>query len=151
VLTGLYSSVLPGALIDSDTIAYYQSRMQEFQDRQKAAKERGDEDELEEIREEQVEQMSENLGMFKMQFRPMAWVMLLTIPVFLWMYWRIGIRGGIAHGDIGNVVMPLVGETSWQGAIFGFLPVWIVWYFLCSMGFSQIIRKALDIQTTPST
>jgi uncharacterized membrane protein (DUF106 family) len=151
VLTGLYSSVLQGALIDSDTIAYYQNRMKEFQDRQQAAKERGDEEELEAIREEQVEQMSENLGMFKMQLRPMAWVMLLTIPVFLWLYWRIGFRGGATHGSpVGSVVMPMVGQTEWQGAIFGFMPVWIVWYFLCSMGFSQIIRKALDVQPTAS-
>jgi uncharacterized membrane protein (DUF106 family) len=149
-LTGLYSSILQGALIDSDTIAYYQEQMQAFQERQEAAKERGDEDELEALREQQVEQMGENLGMFKMQFRPMAWIMLLTIPVFLWMYWRIGIRGGVSHGELGTLVLPMVGETEWQGAIFGFLPAWIVWYFLCSMGFSQIIRKALDIQTSPT-
>jgi uncharacterized membrane protein (DUF106 family) len=30
------------------------------------------------------------------------------------------------------------------------MQLWIIWYFLCSMGFTQLIRKALNIQTTPT-
>ncbi|MFB6219260.1 MAG: DUF106 domain-containing protein, partial [Halobacteriaceae archaeon] len=131
VLTGLYSSVLQGALMDSEALAYYQERMQEFQQRQEAAKERGDDEEMEELREEQMEQMAENMGMFKLQFRPMAWIMLLTIPVFLWMFWMV--RDGHITEPGTAVVFPLVGPVeTWTTGILGPLQAWIVWYFLCS-------------------
>jgi uncharacterized membrane protein (DUF106 family) len=91
--------------------------------------------------------MGDNLGMFKEQFRPMVWIMLLTIPVFLWMYWMILTQG---VGSL-EVTMPLVGEVSWRQGVVGPLQAWILWYFVCSMGFSQLIRKSLNLQTTPTT
>jgi len=141
-VTGLYSAVLQGALIDSEAMAYYQEKMQEFQERQQEA----DSDELQE---EQMEQMAENLGMFKLQFRPMAWIMLLTIPVFLWMFWMV--RDGHIDAATPVMILPLAGGVeTWTAGIAGPIEVWIVWYFLCSMGFSQIIRKSLDIQVSPT-
>jgi uncharacterized membrane protein (DUF106 family) len=90
--------------------------------------------------------------MFKEQFRPMVWIMVLTIPVFLWMYWAIGFRGGAgAHADlVSPIVVPIAGEQKWTDGIVGPLQIWIVWYFLCSMAFTQVIRKSLNIQTTPT-
>jgi uncharacterized membrane protein (DUF106 family) len=93
--------------------------------------------------------MSENTGMFKAQFRPMVWIMLLTIPVFLWLYWMVLDIGISASEPV--MVLPLVGEVaSWQTAILGPIQLWLVWYFLCSMGFNQIFRKALNVQTSPT-
>jgi uncharacterized membrane protein (DUF106 family) len=39
--------------------------------------------------------------------------------------------------------------SSWQAGLLGPIEAWIVWYFLCSLAFTQIIRKALNVQTTP--
>ena len=128
--------------------------MQEIQDRRKAAKERGDDEALEEIQEEQMEAMGDQLGMFKLQFRPMVWIMLLTVPAFLWMYWKILSGGGDIVGEV-TVVMPFIGDLSdqngWTTGVVGPMQAWIVWYFLCSMAFTQVIRKALNVQTTPSS
>jgi uncharacterized membrane protein (DUF106 family) len=148
VLTGLYSTLLQANLMDMDRISYYQGKMQDLQERQEAAKERGDDAELEAIREEQMEQMGENLGMFKEQFRPMVWTMLLIIPVFLWMYWKL--RGGHISGGEELIVLPLMGQVNLLNGSFGPMPAWIVWYFLCSLSFSQLIRKSLNVQTTPT-
>ena len=152
-LTGLWSTLLQANLMDMDKMSEYQQRMKDIQERQKAAKERGDEDEVEAIREEQMEAMGDQLGMFKLQFRPMVWIMLITIPVFLWMYWKILPSGsGQVIGTEPTVVMPLIGELTngWTQGVLGPIQAWIVWYFLCSMAFTQIIRKALNIQTTPT-
>jgi len=151
MFTGLYSTLLQANLMNTEKMGEYQQRMKDIQQRRKDAKERGDDAEVERIQEEQMEAMGDQLGMFKEQFRPMVWIMLLTIPVFLWMYWKIGARGGVAHG-LGNatVVLPLVGEVGWTAGILGPIQAWILWYFLCSMGFTQIIRKSLNIQTTPT-
>ncbi|WP_440771488.1 DUF106 domain-containing protein [Natronorubrum sp. DTA28] len=160
LLTGLYSTLLQANLMNPEIMGKYQQRMKAMQEKQKDAREAKKEaeergaseaeierldEELEKVREEQMEAMAENLGMFKEQLRPMVWIMLFTIPLFLWMYWKIH---GV--GIDGTVVMPLIGETSWNAGLLGPMPAWIVWYFLCSMGFTQLLRKALNIDMTPS-
>mgnify|MGYP000026499779 CR=1 FL=1 len=147
VLTGFNSTVFQSNMMDMEKMSYYQERMQDIQEREEAAKERGDEEAVEEIRQEQMENMGENLGMFKEQFRPMGWIMLLTIPIFLWMYWAMGQGVGAQ-----SFVLPLVGETQFNQGGTGPLPFpsWIVWYFLTSMSITQVIRKALNVQTQPT-
>ncbi|SER93395.1 DUF106 domain-containing protein [Natrinema salaciae] len=164
LITGLYSSLLQANLMNTEIMGKYQERMKAVQEEQKElrqekkdAEERGAseaeierlENEIERAREEQMEAMADNLGMFKEQFRPMVWIMLLTIPLFLWMYWTI--RTGSIDSAEATVVMPLVGEVEWQEGILGPMQAWIVWYFLCSMGFSQLLRKALNIDMSPSS
>ena len=151
MFTGLYSTLLQANLMNMEKMGEYQQRMKDIQARRKEAKERGDDDEVQAIQEEQMDAMGDQLGMFKEQFRPMVWIMLITIPVFLWMYWKIGARGGVSHGlGDATVILPLIGEVGWTVGVLGPIQAWILWYFLCSMGFTQIIRKALDIQTTPT-
>ncbi|CAI50547.1 DUF106 family protein [Natronomonas pharaonis DSM 2160] len=152
LFTGLYSTLLQSNLMDMEVMGKYQGRMKEIQERRKEAKERGDDEALERIQEEQMEAMADNLGMFKEQFRPMVWIMLLTIPVFLWMYAVVGFRGAPLYPEIElvPVVMPIAGEVDWTHGLLGPIQVWIVWYFVCSMCFTQVLRKALNIQTTPT-
>jgi uncharacterized membrane protein (DUF106 family) len=149
MLTGMYTTILQDNLMNTEIMGDYQEKNQELQERRKRAKERGDDEALEEIRDEQMEMMSENVGMFKAQFRPMVWIMLLTIPVFLWLYWMVLDVGITAAEPV--MVLPLIGAVdSWQTAVLGPVQIWLVWYFLCSMGFNQILRKALNVQTSPT-
>ncbi|AQL43575.1 HTR-like protein [Halorientalis sp. IM1011] len=148
MLTGLYSTLLQANLMDMDKMSEYQEQMQEIQERRKDAKERGDEEALDRIQQEQMDAMGDQMGMFKEQIRPMVWIMLLTIPVFLWMYWMLLSPSQSIHPQ--TITLPLIGTTSWTEGVLGPLQAWILWYFLCSMGFTQIIRKSLNIQTTPT-
>ena len=148
--TGLYSTLLRVALMDTEKMGEYKARMDEIKQKREAAKERGDDEALEEIQQEQMEAMGDQLGMFKEQFRPMVWIMFLTIPAFLWMYWALGFRGGVEHYAFQNIVIPFAGEVEWTTGIVGPMQIWIVWYFLCSMAFNQIIQKGLNISMTPS-
>lgn len=146
--TGLYSTILQSQLMDTEKMAQYQDRVKDLQERKKRAKEAGDDEKLQEINEEQMAAMGDQMGMFKEQFRPMVWIMFLTIPVFLWMYWKIGIGNG---GSFGTIVFPILGEVGWKEAVLGPIQAWIIWYFVCSMGFTQVIRKGLNIDISPST
>jgi uncharacterized membrane protein (DUF106 family) len=148
VLTGLYSTLLQANLTDMDKMSEYQERAQKLQDKMSAAKERGDEAEVERLREEQMEAFGDQAGMLKEQFRPMVWIMLLTIPVFLWMYWKLG-TGRVPSSEV-QMVLPLMGEVNLNSGQVLVFPAWIVWYMLCSFSFSNVIRKALNIQTTPT-
>ena len=149
--TGLYSTLLRAALMDMDKMSKYQERMKDIQDRRKQAKEAGDDEALDAIQEEQMEAMSDQLGMFKEQFRPMVWIMFFTIPAFLWMYWMVGFRGSDAHGTFESIVIPIAGTVEWTTGLIGPIQIWIIWYFLCSMAFTQIIQKSLNIRMSPST
>jgi uncharacterized membrane protein (DUF106 family) len=159
MLTGLYSTLLQANLMDMEKMGEYQEQMKAIQEKRKKAKERGDEEALDRIQKEQMEAMGDQMGMFKEQFRPMVWIMLLTIPVFLWMYWMLLSPEQAVQPQ--QITMPLVGELNpvegptmdpnegWRTRILGPIEAWILWYFLCSMGFTQVIRKSLNIQTTP--
>lgn len=146
VVTGLYSSVLQSRLTDHEKLQQYQQRMNELQNRKQVAKERGDDDALEQIRQEQMEGAGDQLGMLKVQFRPTVWIMLLTIPVFLWLRWKV--NGGHLGASETGVVVPLAGTVSWQQSLVGPMPTWIVWYFLGSMVSRQIIQKTLNLGTS---
>ncbi|MDQ2074669.1 DUF106 domain-containing protein [Haloarcula sp. H-GB4] len=148
IVTGLYSTVLQSRLRDTEKIQAYQERMKELKERKEAAKERGDDDALEELQAEQMEAAGDQLGMFKLQFRPMVWIMLLTIPVFLWLRWKV--RGGHLGASEFGLIVPLAGAVGWQEPLFGPMKTWIVWYFLCSMVARQLIQKTFDIQPSPS-
>jgi len=148
VLTGLYSTLLQANLTDMDKMSEYQERAQALQDKMSAAKERGDEAEVERLREKQMEAFGDQAGMLKEQFRPMVWIMLLTIPVFLWMYWKLG-TGRVPTEEV-TMVLPLMGGVDLNFGQVVVFPAWIVWYMLCSFSFSNVIRKALNIQTTPT-
>ena len=151
VVTGLYSTILQANLMDSEKMGEYQEKMQEIQEKRKEAKERGDDEALDRIQDEQMEAMGDQMGMFKEQFRPMVWIMFLTIPVFLWMYWGVGIGSNATPiFDLEPLVLPFAGEKAWTDQVLGPVQVWIVWYFLCSMGFTQIIRKGLNINISPT-
>ena len=152
--TGMYSTLLRAGLMDMEKMSQYQERMQDIQERRKEAKERDDDAALDAIQEEQMDAMGDQLGMFKEQFRPMVWIMFLTIPAFLWMFWVIGYRGSTAEYEMvaqQAIVVPLAGEVTWDTGIVGPIQVWILWYFLCSMAFTQIVQKSLNIQMSPSS
>lgn len=154
VLTGLYSVLLQSNLMNTEKMGAIQEQMNDIQERRKEAKERGDDAALDRIQEEQMDAMSDQLGMFKEQFRPMVWILLLTIPVFVWMYWKTGVRGGGAEHIVAaerSIVLPMLGRMELTEQIGGFVWVWLLWYFLISISFRQIIQKSLNLTTTPST
>jgi len=151
--TGLYSTLLRAGLMDMEKMGAYQERMKDIQERRKEAEERDDDEALDEIQEEQMEAMGDQLGMFKEQFRPMVWIMFLTIPAFLWMFWVIGYRGSdAAYPAVAaqELVVPLAGTVTWDTGIVGPIQMWILWYFLCSMAFTQLVQKSLNIEMSPS-
>jgi len=63
--------------------------MQEIRARLDAAKERGDEAAVERLTERQQEMIRRQIGMLKHIARPMAWTMLVTVPVFIWLSWVV--------------------------------------------------------------
>jgi uncharacterized membrane protein (DUF106 family) len=146
IMTGLFSAIVQDNLMNAEIMEGYKEQTQELKERRKRAKERGDDEEIQKIQEEQMAMMSENLDVFKAQFRPMIWIMSFTIPVFLWLYWFVRDLGVTVASPV--IILPLAGEMeSWTTGVIGPMQAWIVWYALISISFGQIMRKALNVQT----
>lgn len=154
--TGLYSTLLQANLANREKMAQYSQKMKAINRRRKKAQEEGDDEALEQIQKEQLDAMGDQLGMFKEQLRPMVWIMFLTIPVFLWLLWAVSARlGSPAYADrghhLGDITFPLAsGAMEWDQSMIWYIEPWIIWYFICSLAFTQVIRKSLNIQMTPS-
>jgi len=153
VLTGLYSSYLQLYLMDWDWVKAQQAKVKDIQSQLKEAKMEDDEEKEEELQEEQMNVMSEQMKMFKMQFRPSVWILVFTLPIFLWLFWTFSTRfGGTPHIDtMPSIIMPFFGELDFSESVFStpaFLEGWLFWYILCSFGFGQIMRKVLGVNPT---
>jgi uncharacterized membrane protein (DUF106 family) len=149
VLTGLVSALIQDNLANMEIMDGYREQMDEIKERREAAKERGDDEALQEIQEEQMSMMADNLDMFKAQFRPMIWIMSFTIPIFLWLYWIVRDVGVTVSSPV--LILPLAGEMeSWTTSVLGPIQAWIIWYAFISVSFGQIMRKALNVQTSPT-
>jgi uncharacterized membrane protein (DUF106 family) len=148
VLTGVASVLVQGQMMDYSGMDGHKEKMEELKERRKTAQEEDDQEALEQINQEQQELVMEQFGNFASNFRPMVWTMAVSIPIFLWMYWQLGTDPAVANQ---TMVMPMLGEMGWRESALAVVPfpAWIVWYFLCSMSLSQLLRKALNIQTTP--
>ncbi len=150
LVTGTYSTLLQAHLMDTELMAAFQRQMNEIQEKQDLAEERGDDAAAEQLKQKQMELVTEQLSMFKEQLRPMVWIMLLTIPIFLWIWWMVG-NGAIGHPESADMIMPIFGELQhWNDGIIGPLRGWIFWYILCSISFTQIMRKSLNVMTMPN-
>ncbi len=137
-ITGIYSSVLQKYTIDYDRMQDVQARMKEFQKEYREAQLSGDEKRIKKLESKKDRVMKEQLELSQQQFKPMAYIMVITIPIFFWLLYRLG-------STAGNLTMPFFGTHDIAAAVLGPMPVWIIWYFICSLTISQVIRKALNI------
>jgi hypothetical protein len=92
----------------------------------------------------QEQMMQDQLEISRQQFVPMAIILLLTVPIFFWILLRLPAVGAAADIATG-IVMPFAGIVSLSATVLWFIPAWIIWYMLCSLAMSQVIRKSLNI------
>ena len=137
--TGFYSSILQKYTIDYDLMKRTQEKAKEFQKDYRAAALAKDDKQLKKLDSRREAMMKDQMEMSQQQFKPMGYIMVITLPIFFWLYYRL------AHFDT-FITMPFAGTVHLTDPIlFGVVPAWIIWYMLCSLVMSQIIRKGLDI------
>lgn len=146
--TGLYSSLIQKYTIDYDKMLENLEKFKEFNVLFREAQHSGDEKAIKKMQARQHAMMSEQMEMSQQQFKPMAYILVLTVPIFFWLIEHIpqNIDLTMAHADLSNaIILPFAGLSSYFDVYLGFFPLWILWYMLCSMVITQVIRKALNI------
>jgi uncharacterized membrane protein (DUF106 family) len=76
--------------------------------------------------------------MSQQQFKPMAYILVITVPIFFWLLFGLGEVKS-------TITMPYVGTIGFHDAAVWIIPAWILWYMICSITLSQVIRKSLNI------
>jgi uncharacterized membrane protein (DUF106 family) len=137
-MTGFYSSIIQKYTIDYKKMKETQNRMKGFQKEYREAMLSKDEKRIKKIETKRDGMMKDQLEMSQAQFKPMGYIMVITLPIFFWLIFRLD------HYDA-LISMPFVGSVHLTAAILGPVPAWMIWYMLCSISLSQVIRKALDI------
>ncbi|MDD1673634.1 MAG: DUF106 domain-containing protein [Methanomicrobiales archaeon] len=139
--TALYSSIIQKYTIDYDRMQEVQARMKEFQKEFREAQLSEDEKKIKKLEAKRNRMMQEQLELSRDQFKPMAYILLVSVPIFLWLLFIMpGIEPKLAYIDF-----PFLGLKGLNAPAFGPLPAWILWYMLCSLSVSQIIRKSMNI------
>ena len=138
-ITGLYASLVQKYTMDWEFMRRQQEKMRALQANMKAAQLAGDQAKVQSLQTEQMKMVSEQGKMMQMQFKPMLYIGIISIPLFMWIYFYIKSSGGIM------MTFPFWGPHNIQDMVLGPILYWFYWYFVCSLPVSQIIRKALDI------
>ena len=143
-ITGLYSSLVQKYTIDYEKMQEVQAKAREFQKEFREAQLSGDEKRIKKLQGKQERMMQDQLELSKQQFTPMAIILVLTVPIFFWLLFRlppVGAEATLASG----IALPFIGAVSLSGFAFWIVPAWILWYMICSLAISQVIRKSLNI------
>ena len=147
-ITGCYSSLLQKYTIDYEKMQVVQAKMKEFQKIYREAQLAGDEKKLKKLNDKRARMMEEQMQMSQEQFKPMGWILIVTVPIFIWMLWTISNMQAAFDADptviLPTITFPYIGEVV-INQIALLLPAWILWYMVCSICLSQVIRKALNI------
>ena len=138
-ITGLYASLIQKYTMDWDFLRNQQEKMKKVQRQMKEAQLSGDQARQQQLQNEQMKMVSEQGKMMQMQFKPMLYIGLISIPLFMWAYLYI------ADNPALTMTFPFWGTMNLNAVILGPVIAWFYWYFVCSLPVSQIIRKALDI------
>lgn len=138
-ITGLYASIIQKYTMDWELMKKTQEKMKKFQKEFREAQKSENKYKLKKLEEMRNEMMQDQSMMFKQQFKPMMYISIISIPLFMWVYLFVS-----NHPDA-YIVFPFMGKKHLTDAFIGPIQSWIVWYFFCSILVSQIISKTLDI------
>ena len=137
-LTGLYSSIIQKYTIDYERMTEVQERMKEFQTEYREAQLSQDEKKIKKMEAKKDRVMREQLEMSQNQFKPMAYILVLTVPIFFWLLFRL-------NQVKSTITFPYAGSVGLHDPAVWIIPAWILWYMICSITLSQVIRKSLNI------
>jgi uncharacterized membrane protein (DUF106 family) len=137
-LTALYSSIIQKYTIDYEKMQESQARMKEFQKEFREAQLSEDEKKIKKLESKRDKMMQEQLEVSRDQFKPMSYILLVSVPIFLWLLY-------VMPGIETTITFPFIGEKTLAESAISFIPAWILWYMLCSLSISQIIRKSMNI------
>lgn len=137
-VTGLSSTILRHVLQDTAQRKRLRSRLTELQEELSTAEENDNiSPQL------QQEFLHGWTAMMKLQFRPVVWSMLVTVPIFLWLRWAMA--APMAAAVPVALTLPVVGPVAMSATFVGPLKMWFAWYLGGSITTSVVSKRVLSL------
>jgi len=140
---GLLSSIAQKYGMDMEEQKERQEKMKELSNKIKEARMSGDQGKLKKLEQERTELTQELMGNLTKQFKPMLYILLITIPFFAWVYYVTDPANAIYEAP--SMLLPFIGELDFSTRVWGTIPTWIIWYIVCSIPISQLARKTMKV------
>jgi len=140
IITAIYSTLIQKYAVDQAPLIEFQGRMKAFQKEMREAQKSQNTYMLKKLEEQQAAIMQEQSSMVKKQFKPMFYIVFVSIPLWMWAYYYIG-----GH-PTASVIFPFWGERALSDTVFWMFTYWVYWYFISSLAFSQVLRKLLNVR-----
>ena len=105
-VTGIYSSIIQKYTIDYEKMTESQEKMKIFQREFREAQLSGDEKRIKKLDAKRNKVMSEQLELSQQQFTPMAYILIITVPIFFWLLFRMGVTPDAL------ITLPFLGPTQ---------------------------------------
>lgn len=146
VVVGVVSTVVQTRVgVDvSERMERIRTNLSELEDRIDTARERDRDEAVSELRSQRTRLVRRQFRVMGAALRPLAWTMVATIPVLLWLYWLV-LSPNQAVAPVASVV-PVLGKVVWTARIVGGIQVWLVWYFLCTTVSRLLASRARRIR-----
>jgi uncharacterized membrane protein (DUF106 family) len=148
VITGFYTSIIQKYTMNWELIAKskeYQKQIREFQKEYMEAKKENNKHKIKKIEKKRADVMRKQTQfsgeMMRQQMKPMAYIGIITIPIFMWIWEYVGLYSS------GVVIFPLIGAKALSDVFIFSFPFWVLWYMICSIPITQVIRKMLGIRS----
>lgn len=149
VVTGFYTSLIQKYTTNWELMEkskQYQKQMRELQKELMDAKRENNKQRLKKLEKKKDEIMRKQTQfsgeMMRQQMKPMMYIGIITIPIFMWIWVYI------EAASVGAVIFPLIGGKELTASFIFGLPYWVLWYMVCSIPIAQMIRKVIGIPSS---
>ena len=144
VITGSYSSLLLNRFVDQEQVKQSQTKMRDFQKVYREAQLAGDKGKLKKLENERAEVMELSMDVQAQTMRPMPYILIISLPLFGWLSYIL-YQPWLASYVPTTMTFPYFGTLEYTHGVILTFPVWLVWYLVCSLVFTQVIRKTLGM------
>jgi uncharacterized membrane protein (DUF106 family) len=137
----VFSTFLQKYTMDWELMRRVTEKNRALQKEMREAQLSGNKAKLKKLQDDQMAGMQEQTALTKMQFKPMGFLAIISVPLFIWAYWYLS---NPSHPAL-TMVFPFAGEVHLASGGFFIFPWWILWSLLCSMAIGQVVRKAFNV------
>jgi len=148
--TAFYSTLIQKFTVDYRRMREIQQKIMEFQKKYMKAVRENNQFLIKQLEKQKDEINAMQAELMSMNFRTMFYTVVVTIPIWVWLWYRIyniaehgytGIYSGISQFMV-NV--PFKGLIHVSDPVI-IIPWWLFWYLLCSIFIGQIIKKVIKL------
>ncbi len=141
IFTATYTTVIQRYAIDFQRFKEVQKKVMDFQKEYMDATKKNDQARLKKLEPKREEVQKLQGEMMGMQFKPMFYSGIVTIPIIMWLWMK-------TNDNVISLSVPFHASTIHvSDPILPFLPFpwWIFWYILSSILISQVEKKVLKL------